>query len=190
MGIDALMQRKAVFLDRDGVINANVFYADSGEVEAPRTVDEFQLLPGAIEAMRRLQAHGYLLFVVSNQPNQAKRKATRADHDAIHACLTGALEREGVAVEAFFYCFHHPNGAEPTLSGPCECRKPSPFFLNQARDRFDLDMPQSWLIGDRESDIACGRAAGVKTIFIGPSNSVLADHTVPALSAATAILCE
>ena len=81
------METRAVFLDRDGVINANVFYADTGETEAPRTVADFQLLPGALAAMKRLRDAGFLLFVVSNQPNQAKRKATRADHDAIQARL-------------------------------------------------------------------------------------------------------
>jgi D-glycero-D-manno-heptose 1,7-bisphosphate phosphatase len=157
---------RAVFLDRDGVINANVFYADTGEVEAPRTVAEFNILPGVLEAMKALQAAGYLLFVVSNQPNRAKRKATRADHDAIQAELATALAGAGIRVEEFFYCFHHPQGIEPSLSGSCDCRKPSPFFLNQAKAAHGLDMATSWMVGDRESDIACGRAAGVRTIYI------------------------
>ena len=86
------MGGRAVFLDRDGVINANIFYADTGEVEAPRTVADFTILPGVLEAMQQLQDAGFLLFVVSNQPNQAKRKATRADHDAIQAKLAAALD--------------------------------------------------------------------------------------------------
>lgn len=170
MGIDPLMGARAVFLDRDGVINANIFYADTGETEAPRTAADFRLLPGSLEAMKRLQAAGYLLFLVSNQPNQAKRKASRADHDAIQAKLVAALEGAGVRVEEFFYCFHHPHGIEPSLSGPCDCRKPSPFFLNRARDAHDLDMAQSWMVGDRDSDIACGQAAGTRTLHI-PGNA-------------------
>ena len=157
---------RGVFLDRDGVINANVFYTDSGEVEAPRQADDFTILPGALEAMGRLQAAGYLLFVVSNQPNQAKRKATAADHDAIQAKLAAALDAADIKITDFFYCFHHPKGVEPALSGPCDCRKPSPYFLNQARDAHGLDMAQSWMVGDRDTDIACGRAAGVRTIYI------------------------
>jgi D-glycero-D-manno-heptose 1,7-bisphosphate phosphatase len=160
------MGKKAVFLDRDGVITANVFYADSGESEAPRGVDDLRILPGALEAMKKLQDAGYLLFLVSNQPNQAKRKASRADHDAIQARLAAALDEAGVRMEAFFYCFHHPDGIEPSLSGPCDCRKPSPFFLNQAREAHGLDMVQSWMVGDRDSDIACGRAAGTRTLHI------------------------
>lgn len=160
------MGPKAVFLDRDGVITANIFYADACESEAPRTAADFRVLPGALEAMRRLQEAGYLLFVVSNQPNQAKRKATRADHDAIQAKLVAALKEAGVWVEDFFYCFHHPNGVEPSLSGPCDCRKPSPFFLNRAGKTYGLDMAHSWMVGDRYSDIACGQAAGTRTLLI------------------------
>ena len=173
------MGRRAVFLDRDGVINANVFYVDTGEMEGPRTAADFQILPGALEAMTRLQQAGYLLFVVSNQPNQAKRKATAADHDATHAQLTAALDRAGIQVEDFFYCFHHPKGVEPSLSGPCDCRKPSPFFLNQARDAHGLDMAQSWMVGDRDSDIACGQAAGTRALHIPggvPDLAAAVDH--------------
>jgi D-glycero-D-manno-heptose 1,7-bisphosphate phosphatase len=185
VGIDALMGAKAVFLDRDGVINANVFYADTGEVEAPRIAADFQFLPGVLEAMQRLQAAGYLLFVVSNQPNRAKRKATKADHDAIQAKLAAALDAGGIAVIDYFYCFHHPQGVEPSLSGPCDCRKPSPFFLNQARDAHGLDMAASWMVGDRDSDIACGRAAGVRTIRIGQDTDRAAAYTAPDLMAAS-----
>lgn len=182
------MGRKAVFLDRDGVINTNVFYADTGEVEAPRQADEFTILPGALEAIQRLQAAGYLLFVVSNQPNQAKRKATAADHDAIQAKLAAALEAADIKIMDFFYCFHHPKGVEPSLSGPCDCRKPSPYFLNQARDAHGLDMGQSWMVGDRDTDIACGRAAGVRTIFVAENANEGAGHTAIGLSQAVEII--
>ena len=160
------MRPKAVFLDRDGVINANVFYVDTGETEAPRTVADFQLMPGALDAMKRLQGAGYLLFVVSNQPNQAKRKATLADHEAIQAKLAAEIASVQVKIEEFYYCFHHPDGIEPSLSGACDCRKPSPYFLNRARDSHGLDMSRSWMVGDRESDVTCGRAAGTRTLHI------------------------
>ena len=173
--------RAAVFLDRDGVINGNVFYADTGEFEAPRRAEDFAILPDAIDAMRELQGAGFLLFVVSNQPNQAKRKATRADHDAIQARLTAELDSAGVQVAEFYYCFHHPEGLEPALSGPCACRKPLPHFLFEARDRYGISLPHSWMIGDRPSDIACGGQAGTRTIFIadgaGAGRPIGANHT-------------
>jgi D-glycero-D-manno-heptose 1,7-bisphosphate phosphatase len=180
--------RAAVFLDRDGVINGNVFYADSGEIEAPRRAEDFAMLPGAIDAMRKLQNAGYRLFVVSNQPNQAKRKATRADHDAIQSRLTAQLEAAGVAIAEFYYCFHHPEGLEPALSGACACRKPSPHFLFEARDRYGVSLAHSWMIGDRPSDIACGEQAGTRTIFIAggmdDGRSAGADHTARDLAQA------
>lgn len=180
---------KAVFLDRDGVINANVYYADSGEFEAPRTAGDFTLLPGALDAMKQLADAGYLLFLVSNQPNQAKRKATAADHGAIQAKLVAALAAAGIKVEEFFYCFHHPKGVEPSLSGPCDCRKPSPYFLNRARDAHDLDMAQSWMVGDRDTDIACGKAAGVRTISIADdARDMGADHAAASLFEAGRII--
>ena len=186
MGIDPLMA-KAVFLDRDGVINANVFYADTGEVEAPRTAADFTLLPGVLEAMQRLQSAGYLLFLVSNQPNQAKRKATAADHDAIQVKLKAALDEVGIRIQEFFYCFHHPKGVEPSLSGTCDCRKPSPYFLNQAQGSHGLDMAQSWMVGDRDTDIQCGKAAGVRTIAIADT-AMGADHAAASLDLAAAII--
>jgi D-glycero-D-manno-heptose 1,7-bisphosphate phosphatase len=184
------MGARAVFLDRDGVINANVFYPDSGEAEAPRTAADFNLLTGALDAMKRLQNAGYLLFVVSNQPNQAKRKATAADHDTIQRKLATALDEANIKVTDVFYCFHHPNGVEPALSGPCDCRKPSPYFLNQARDTHGLDMIKSWMVGDRDTDIACGKAAGVKTIHVVENARVMAgaDHAATDLSQAGDII--
>lgn len=180
---------KAVFLDRDGVISANVFYADTGEVEAPRTAGDFTILPGALQAMKQLADAGFLLFLVSNQPNQAKRKATAADHDAIQAKLVTALGAAGIGIEEFFYCFHHPKGIEPSLSGPCDCRKPSPYFLNKARTAHDLDMTQSWMVGDRDTDIACGKAAGVRTISIAEdARSMGADHAAASLAQAGRII--
>jgi D-glycero-D-manno-heptose 1,7-bisphosphate phosphatase len=184
------MGRKAVFLDRDGVINANVFYAETGEVEAPRTAADFTVLPGALDAMKQLANAGYLLFVVSNQPNQAKRKATAADHDAIQHKLAAALDAAGITVSEFLYCFHHPKGVEPALSGPCDCRKPLPYFLNQARDAHGLDIAQSWMVGDRDTDIQCGQAAGARTIYIAENakNAAGADHVAASLRLAGDII--
>ena len=179
---------KAVFLDRDGVINANVFYPDTGVTEAPRSAADFNILPGVLEAMQTLQASCFLLFLVSNQPNQAKCKATRADHDAIQTKLAAALDAAGIRVEEFFYCFHHPKGIEPSLSGPCDCRKPSPYFLNQARDAHGLNMAQSWMVGDRDSDITCGKAAGVRTIRIAATPDWMADRTAPSLAEAATLI--
>lgn len=185
--------RGAVFLDRDGVITANIFYQDTSSWEAPRTAREFHLLPTAVEAMKLLQSAGYPLFLVSNQPNQAKNKATRADHDEIHARLMAALQSAGVDFVDVFYCFHHPVGVATALVGVCECRKPSPYFLTLACSRHALDMARSWMVGDRDTDILCGQNAGVRTIRISsPSEEckIRADFRASNLFEATRIILE
>lgn len=106
------------------------------------------------------------MFVVSNQPNAAKAKASLDTLHAIHDRLMLLLGNDKIFVDHFYYCFHHPEGIVPELSGACLCRKPSPLFLFQARDHFAIDLGNSWMVGDRSSDIECGRAAGVHTIRI------------------------
>ncbi|MBP2294306.1 D-glycero-alpha-D-manno-heptose-1,7-bisphosphate 7-phosphatase [Azospirillum rugosum] len=187
--------RPAVFLDRDGTINANVFYDCSGKWEAPRTVDRFTLLPGALDALAALQAAGFGLVLVSNQPNHALGKASPEDMAAIHRRLVAELARAGIRLTDAFYCYHHPNGRTPGLSGPCVCRKPSPYYLLRARDRHGIDMGRSWMVGDRASDIQCGRAAGVRTILVTSpghappgADEPAPDHCAASLNAAAAII--
>jgi len=158
--------RRAVFFDRDGVINRNVLNAATGEYESPLIEDDFELIPGALDAMRAIQLAGYLLFLVSNQPNYAKGKCSFVILDAIHEKLLGELTREGIKVSRFYYCFHHPHGTIPGYSRSCECRKPSPYFVLRACSEFNLDLCRSWMVGDRRTDVECGKAAGVRTILI------------------------
>jgi D-glycero-D-manno-heptose 1,7-bisphosphate phosphatase len=185
--------RRAVFLDRDGVINRNVFNPASGEYEAPLTAADFTLAPGALEALRRLQRAGFLLFVVSNQPNYAKRKASLEELAAIDATMRRELAAAGVAFAGVYYCLHHPEGVVPEYSGPCACRKPSPYFLLRAMRDFGVEAAHSWMIGDRDTDVLCGRAAGVRTIFIdelgGGGGRNEADWTGPDLAAAAEHIC-
>jgi D-glycero-D-manno-heptose 1,7-bisphosphate phosphatase len=169
MGIGRLARATcahAVFVDRDGVINRNVFNPQTGAYESPHRPEEFHLTDDALPALARLQAAGFRLFLVSNQPSYAKGKTTLAMLEAIHGCLVDALNAAGIIFSAFYYCFHHPESEMPGYGGPCSCRKPSPFFLFKARDEFGLDLAQSWMVGDRVTDVECGRAAGVHTIRV------------------------
>jgi len=167
--------RPAVFLDRDGTINENVFNPASGRWEAPLRVMQFHLVSGAVDAMRRLQEAGFLLILVSNQPNYALGKATLQEMAAIHDRLLDRLSASSVVLDDAFYCYHHPNGHVPEFSGPCACRKPSPHFLEIARDRHGIAMARSWMVGDRASDVACGQNAGVRTAFLTSTGHIVPD---------------
>ena len=180
--IDRHSLRRAVFLDRDGVLNHNVFYPDTGAWESPRQPHEFVLTAGALPALRALADAGFSLFLVSNQPNVVNGKSTAAALAAMHRELLDALKAVPVEFAGFFYCTHHPR-----VTGPCPCRKPSPYFLRHAAQQHGLALGGSWMIGDRATDMACGRAAGTRTVWIDtgqererPSPGQV-DHTCPDL---------
>jgi D-glycero-D-manno-heptose 1,7-bisphosphate phosphatase len=166
MGIDPMIPRAAVFLDRDGVINRNVLDPASGEYGAPLTAEYFELAPGAIRGMQRLRAAGFPLFLISNQPNFAKGKSTLEELARIHRRLEDELEAAGVSMVESYYCYHHPRGEVAGYSGPCDCRKPSPYFLHKAQEAYSLSLADSWIVGDRVTDIECGQAAGLHTIRV------------------------
>lgn len=159
-------RRRAVFLDRDGVINRNVFDPVTQEYGAPRTAEAFQLAPGAIPALAALQRAGFLLFLVSNQPDYAKGKCSLEDLAGVHRRFESELDAAGVVFTRFYYCYHHPKGIVEGFSGACNCRKPSPYFLFEARDAFSMSLESSWIIGDRSTDVECGQIAGVRTIRV------------------------
>lgn len=182
---------RAVFLDRDGVINKNVYYQHTGEWEAPLSPDHIEFTNGVIDGLSRLQSAGFLLFIISNQPNAAKGKTTMEALKDIHQRLLHVLDEAGIRFAEFYYCYHHPKGVVPSLSIQCECRKPSPHFLFRAAKDYALDLANSWIVGDRDTDIACGHAAGVRTIRIIDelgNGSNTADYNVPDISAAAEII--
>jgi D-glycero-D-manno-heptose 1,7-bisphosphate phosphatase len=152
------------------------------------------MLSGVREALQRLQRAGYLLFLVSNQPNYAKGKSSLAELDAIDAELRRLLADMCVEFAAFYYCLHHHDGDVAGYSGPCACRKPSPYFLLRAAREFGVDLAHSWMVGDRTTDILCGLIAGARTIFIGAGGAdcgqVMADRVAADLAAAAKYICE
>jgi len=179
------MSRRAVFLDRDGVINHNVYYADTGEWESPRRTADFIFMNGVLPALESLQRADFLLFVVSNQPSFAKGKTSLDELHAVHAHMEYLLEANKIRLTDAYYCFHHPAGIVRELAVQCNCRKPSPYFLLAAASDYGLELPESWMIGDRDTDIKCGHAAGVQTIQVkGDHPSSMAGEAVPAFRAA------
>lgn len=166
MGIHAL-SRPAIFLDRDGVLVEEVFYPETGEIEAPLKPEDVRLLPGAGAAAKRLAAAGYKLVVISNQGGYAKGKTSLRALWLAHERFLELMAAEGVAFDGVFYSYSHPEGRAPYFSGPSLDRKPGPYNIFIAAAQLDLDLRRSWMVGDRESDMECGRAAGVQTLRVG-----------------------
>ncbi len=188
------MTQAAVFLDRDGVLNALVPNPDTGRLESPRCPGDFLLLDDVLPALDQLQSAGYALILVSNQPNFALGKSSLETLNQIHQKLLTELRCAGIRFARFCYCLHHPKGVIPGYSGLCVCRKPSPWFLLRARDELGLSLAHSWMIGDQPTDIQCGRAAGVRTIRIAAAPmaatapNAVAGHTAARLADAAKIV--
>ena len=145
--------KRAVFLDRDGVVNRPV--VREGKPYPPATVVEFELLPGVVEACAELKAAGFLLVVATNQPDVGRGTQRREDVETMHAQMCAALPLDRVEV-----CY------DPGQGQPSEFRKPAPGMLLRAARDLDIDLSQSWMVGDRWRDIDCGAAAGCRTVFI------------------------
>ena len=159
-------KQKAVFLDRDGTINKYVGFL--------RNINEFELNDGVPEAIEKINKSGYLTIVVTNQPVIARGEVTINELDEIHNKMETLLGEYGAYIDGLYYCPHHPHkgyeGERPEFKIECECRKPKPGMLLQAAKDFNIDLKESWMIGDGENDIEAGKNAGCKTVLIGNQN--------------------
>ena len=146
--------RKAVFLDRDGVINRLL------EGDYVKDWSEFSFLPGAVRAIRMIRELGFLVVVVTNQQGIGRGLMTEADLHGIHRRLLLEMEREGAAVDAIYYCPH-------TAESACLCRKPETGMFLQAAGELNLGLDLSYMVGDSASDVEAARRAGCRPVFIG-----------------------
>ena len=165
------MTRRAAFVDRDGVINALVADHSSGRPESPLEVSEVALLEGAAAGLSRLAEAGWLLVGVSNQPAAAKGTVSLAGLLSVQDRVVALLAAEGVELDDFRLCLHHPDGVVAELSGPCDCRKPAPGMLLDAALSLDIDLSGSWMVGDTDADVLAGQAAGCRTILVANPDS-------------------
>lgn len=157
---------RAIFLDRDGVINPMVYNAEYGLVDSPANPDEFELLPNAAALVSAINRLGLLAVVVSNQPGIAKGKYTRAILDATTDKMRRELAAAGAHLDGVYYCLHHPEAVVEEFRVRCNCRKPKPGLLQQAARELSIDLAQSYMIGDGITDVLAGQAAGARTIFV------------------------
>jgi D-glycero-D-manno-heptose 1,7-bisphosphate phosphatase len=168
MGIYA-MSRRAIFLDRDGVLVEEIFYPHTGEREAPLVPEDVRLLPGVVPALRSLAEAGYALVVISNQGAYAKGKTTLQALWSAHERFVALLAAEGAKLDGYYYSYSHPDGTVPHFSGHSLERKPGPYNIFVAAAQLDLNCHGSWMIGDRETDVACATAAGLRPILVSPA---------------------
>ena len=157
---------KAVFLDRDGVINPPVFNTATLEYESPHHLEDYSVYPVVLKALKILNDSNYRLFIVTNQPSYAKGKTTLENLKAIKQLLSDYLSENGVVIDEHYYCYHHPDGVVAVYTQKCRCRKPGTMFLEEAVETYGLDTNECWFVGDRDTDVTCGKAMGMKTIQI------------------------
>jgi D-glycero-D-manno-heptose 1,7-bisphosphate phosphatase len=168
----AVKNKRAVFLDRDGVINSYVYNTEFGTVDSPSNVDEFQLNPGVPQAIATLHSMDMLVIVVSNQPGIAKGKFSPQILNSVTEKMLAECEHN---IDDIFYCLHHPQATNPNYLANCDCRKPEPGLLFQAAAKWDIDLTQSFMVGDSLTDIQAGRTAGSRTIYLGARKCYLCE---------------
>ncbi len=152
------MNTPAVFIDRDGTINEQMGYINHPS--------RFLLLPGAAEAIRILNRSGYLAIVVSNQSGVARGYFPIDLVHRVHDRMEKVLSAEGAWIDGIFFCPHHPQGEVPEYAVACDCRKPGTGLIGEARNRFDIDMAGSYVIGDRCQDLEMARRAGLPGVLV------------------------
>lgn len=167
-------KQRAIFLDRDGTINKYVGFL--------KNIEDMELLHGVSEAIRKINTSDFLAIVITNQPVIARGEVTYKELEDIHNKMETLLGKEGAYIDDIFFCPHHPDkgyeGEREELKVECNCRKPKPGLLIKAAEKYNIDLKESWMVGDSINDITAGRAVGCKTAFIGK----LDENGVPAFN--------
>jgi D,D-heptose 1,7-bisphosphate phosphatase len=180
-----LVKQKCVFLDRDGTINSL-----NGFITRP---DDFVLIDGVAEAIQRINTLGYLVIVITNQPVIARGEASPETLELIHRKMETDLGKTGAYIDDLFYCPHHPDrgfpGERPEYKIDCDCRKPRPGLILQAAEKYNIDISQSFMVGDDLRDIQAGINAGCKPVFLSnnteiktPVNDFIKKNNLPVFS--------
>lgn len=144
---------KAIFLDRDGVINIEVGYLSDPE--------NFEFIEGSVEALRILKQKGFILIIITNQAGIARGYYTKEALNEIHKKMNRLLKEQDVVLDDVFYCPHHPD-----FTGACDCRKPKPGMIIKAKEKYNIDLQNSYMVGDTLKDIESGLAANCKTVLV------------------------
>jgi len=173
------MLNKAVFLDRDGVINRR-----AAKHEYITSWEEFKFLPNVLTALNEISKTSHMIIIISNQRGISRGKMSEIDLENIHQKMLDEIKKSGGRIDKIYYC---PHGDDE-----CECRKPLPGMIDIAESDFNLHLKGSWVIGDSLSDIQAGKARECNTIYIGEKNDAitLSDYTVKSLNEAINIIIQ
>lgn len=152
------MSRRAIFMDRDGTVSDEVGYVNH--------IDRYRLLPRSAEAIRKINAAGFLSFVITNQSGVARGLFDEALLHEVHATLRRWLEEKGAKLDGIYFCPHHPEEGVPPWRQNCDCRKPRPGLLRRAALEHDVDLASSYMIGDTVLDIEAARNAGMTGVLV------------------------
>jgi len=182
---------RAVFVDRDGVINDMVYDEEEGRVASPVSVRQLRVFPYVASVVRQLRSQGFMVIVISNQPGVAKRQFTLGELERISRKIRANLKSGGTRFDGEYYCLHHPEALIPRYRVVCDCRKPKPGLLLKAAEEHRINLSESYFVGDALMDVEAGKRAGCKTILVGHLNTFLAamierrgvvpDYVVPSL---------
>ena len=153
-----MQKKRAIFLDRDGTINEEVGYIEH--------LDRLRIIPEAYEAIRLINVSGFMAVVVTNQAGIAKGLFNEAFVKQTNERLQEFLGQKGAAIDAFYFCPHHPTEGVPPYRQVCDCRKPAPGLFYQAARDMDIDLTGSFMIGDRYRDMEAAHRAGVKGVLV------------------------
>ena len=167
------MRNRAVLLDRDGVLNDLVYDNREGRSSSPVSAKGLRVFPFVPDAVKKLKDMGFLVLVISNQPGVAKRQFTRTELRRMSAKIRKELAAKGTSLDGEYYCIHSPDGLVKELRVSCDCRKPKPGLLLKAAKERNIDLAESYFVGDGLIDVEAGRNAGCKTILVGHMTTFL-----------------
>ena len=190
--------KRAVFFDKDGVINDLTYNREEGIIGSPRSAKELDIFPYAAPSIKEIQSSGYLTIVISNQPGVGKKQFSLREFQKMQDKVDRALSKEGCRLDGEYYCFHHPSALISKYKVDCDCRKPKPGLFFKAAIERNIVLQNSFFIGDALIDVKAGKAAGCKTILVGHYTDFLnrmmkeedafPDHMIPSLKEAPKLL--
>jgi D-glycero-D-manno-heptose 1,7-bisphosphate phosphatase len=181
---DGPAKGRALFVDRDGVLNDLVYNEDEKQVTSPFSASQLRVFPYVAPAIKAIRELGFKVIVISNQPGVSKRQFTLAELERMNSKIRKELTNGGTTLDGEYYCMHHPEALIRKYRAVCDCRKPKPGLLLRAAAENDIDLGASYFVGDALVDVEAGRRAGCKTILVGHMTAFLSrmmekEHSTP-----------